>query len=329
MKNIINIILKIFHKLYSKVFGEYKMPLPDKDQNPLSCNNTVYEILAKGKPCMIARYGSTEISAIVNYLGVIDKKWNAWDYIRGYKPEHWWNPNIMNQMREWSGFFPPTENNLEKFVQMMLEDSKQVDVLASWLRGENLLKDYLPCNIKRVNLLAFEPWWGKPAWSRILEGKKVLVVHPFAETIINQYENHRTELFSTPDVLPLFNLRVVKAVQSLGGNNEFKDWFEALEWMKQQMDSEPYDIALIGCGAYGFSLAAHSKRTGHQAIHLAGALQLLFGIKGSRWENPLHGARIFGEGAYPGLFNSFWVYPSESDKPANSEVVEGNCYWKK
>ena len=32
--------------------------------------------------------------------------------------------------------------------------------------------------------------------------------------------------------------------------------------MKMQMDEEDYDIALIGCGAYGMSLAAHAKRKG-------------------------------------------------------------------
>ena len=45
-----------------------------------------------------------------------------------------------------------------------------------------------------------------------------------------------------------------------------------------------FDVAIIGCGAYGFPLAAKLKQAGKQAIHLAGATQLLFGIKGKRWE---------------------------------------------
>lgn len=49
--------------------------------------------------------------------------------------------------------------------------------------------------------------------------------------------------------------------------------------MKDEIDKQDYDIALIGCGAYGFPLAAHIKRSGKKAIHLGGALQLLFGIK--------------------------------------------------
>ena len=50
-----------------------------------------------------------------------------------------------------------------------------------------------------------------------LRGKKVLVIHPFAETIQHQYEQKRTLLFKNPDVLPEFQLETIKAVQSLGG----------------------------------------------------------------------------------------------------------------
>jgi hypothetical protein len=127
-------------------------------------------------------------------------------------------------------------------------------------------------------------------------------------------------------VLPEFaSLRVVKAVQSLGGeSNGFNDWFEALEWMKNEMDKEPYDIALIGCGAYGFPLAAHAKRTGHKAVHLGGALQLLFGIKGKRWDNINYNPEYNYK---DGLFNDFWIYPDSKTKPNNSQQVEGECYW--
>ena len=88
-------------------------------------------------------------------------------------------------------------------------------------------------------------------------------------------------------------------------------------------------MCLIGCGAYGFPLAAHVKRTGRQAIHLGGALQLLFGIRGKRWENPTYGVKEWGlaYGCYRELMNDYWVRPGENFKPANAEHVEGACYW--
>lgn len=92
-----------------------------------------------------------------------------------------------------------------------------------------------------------------------LAGKRVLVVHPFKKSILHQYER-REKLFSNPNMLPQFDLQVIPAVQSLGGTSIYKNWFEALNAMKQEIDKADYDIALIGAGAYGFPLAAHVKR---------------------------------------------------------------------
>lgn len=36
--------------------------------------------------------------------------------------------------------------------------------------------------------------------------------------------------------------------------------------MKSEIDKCDYDVCLIGCGAYGFPLAAHVKHKGKQAI---------------------------------------------------------------
>ena len=122
----------------------------------------------------------------------------------------------------------------------------------------------------------------------------------------------------------------MQAVQSLGGGvTGFKDWFEALQWMKDEIDRREYDVCLIGCGAYGFPLAAHVKRRGKQAVHLGGALQLLFGIRGKRWEDPNYGVKGFGVpyGRYSNLMNVHWVRPEYKEKPKSSNAVEGGCYW--
>jgi hypothetical protein len=117
---------------------------------------------------------------------------------------------------------------------------------------------------------------------------------------------------------------------SLGQNRTvFTTWFEALEFMKNDIDQIDFDIALIGAGAYGFHLAAHIKRQGKKAIHMGGALQLLFGIRGKRWEDPNYGVKEWGleEGTYSSLMNEHWIRPFEESKPQNPQLVEGACYW--
>jgi hypothetical protein len=98
--------------------------------------------------------------------------------------------------------------------------------------------------------------------------------------------------------------------------------------MEDRMDSTEYDIALIGCGAYGFPLAAHAKRMGKKAVHLGGALQILFGIKGKRWEDPNYSVG-FGNRTNPYLemFNEYWVRPSADECPKDAKSVENGCYW--
>ena len=161
-------------------------------------------------------------------------------------------------------------------------------------------------NVEYCMLHTLEPFMAPNPWSAKLAGKRVVVIHPFADTIRAQYAK-REQLFPGRNVLPSFELRIVRAVQTIAGNKDdrFTTWFEALEYMYNEAMSQDFDAAIIGCGAYGFPLAAKLKAAGKIAIHLGGATQLLFGIKGKLWA-------IEYTGAYPEMMNNpAWVHPSE------------------
>lgn len=79
-----------------------------------------------------------------------------------------------------------------------------------------------------------------------------------------------------------------------------------------------FDVALVGCGAYGLPLAARLKRQGKKAIHLGGALQILFGIKGGRWDS---------RPEFKKFYNDAWVRPGEEHRPIAYQLVEDGCYW--
>lgn len=316
------IILKVLHRFYTKVFGGYKLPVLQKEDDPNKASEMIYDLLSSDKPCMIARFGANELNAVVNYLGVTSSKHSIIKYIKGVQNEWWWNKGILYCMQNNAGFFPATPKNLQKFGDMMMEDVKYVDILGSWLSQEYyFFKDL--SKVSFIDLELLNPFWAHKPWSRVLYGKKILVIHPFAETIKSQYSN-REKLFKDKNILPDFELYTLKAVQSLGGrSNQFENWFDALNWMKHEMDKIDYDICLIGCGAYGFPLAAHAKRKGKKAVHLGGSLQLLFGIKGKRWEDPNYNKKY----NYSALMNNFWVKPNSAEVPQNAIKVEGGCYW--
>ena len=88
--------------------------------------------------------------------------------------------------------------------------------------------------------------------------------------------------------------------------------------MFEQAMKTDFEVAIIGCGAYGFPLAAKIKSSGRSAVHMGGAVQLLFGIKGKRWDtHPVIGK----------MYNEYWVRPDDSERPKGLEAVEGGCYW--
>lgn len=329
MKTSFVFLFKALRKLYAKASGSHILMSPPRETDPGIASDMIYKLLAQDKPCMIARFGSTEFAALVNYLGVNSPHRSVWKYIQGKQPEWWWNKNIMSQMQQWSGFFPPTEDNMQRFGDLMMEDMKQLDLLGSWINNEYLVANYIK-QAKYVHLRLLEPFWAKEPWTRVLCGNRVLVVHPFAPIIKKQYQENRCKLFDNQDILPEFQLKTIQAVQSLGGDSSgFADWFQALNWMKHEIDQRNYDIALIGCGAYGFPLAAHVKRQGKKAVHLGGSLQLLFGIIGRRWEDPNYGVKEWGipEGSYSRLINKYWVRPGDVGKSRNAKEVENGCYW--
>lgn len=123
----------------------------------------------------------------------------------------------------------------------------------------------------------------------------------------------------TNGTLPEFELKTIKAIQSIKGNNtNFKSWFEALEHMKSQIDLIDFDIALIGAGSYGLPLASHIKRNGKIALHLGGFLQIIFGIKGKRWD--------LSE-AHQKIMNEHWKYPFSEEYPNNYKNLDHGSYW--
>jgi hypothetical protein len=266
----------------------------------------IKEALESGNPTMIARFGSTEIKAILHPMIPQPLKFI-------------FRNRIYSRMGELSGFFPETDQAINKFSKLMIDDMSLIDVLGAWRIEEYFLRGFF-VNACRIELRMLEPYFSENPWTEVLKGKNVLIIHPFNKTIERQYYLNRELLFKDKRILPEFKtLKTIKAVQTVAGQkSEFVDWFEALDSMKKLIDQEDFDVAILGCGAYGFPLAAHIKRLGRKAVHLGGSTQILFGIKGRRWDN---------HPEISALYNDYWVRPAPEDVPQNAQKVEGGCYW--
>ena len=272
-------------------------------------NSLLKEKILKGRPFVAARYGGTETKTIADVMYTM-----AGGKLGGLSTK------TAKRIKRYSGFFPEDKKLLYKFTKLYLNCGIHLDILGVWnIFLMSYLADESAINATLSELRMFEPYYFEEPWSKALEGKKVLVVHPFAELMEKQY-GKREKLFENKDILPEFELHTVKAVQTLAGETDdrFKNWFEALDYMYKKCMENDFDVALIGCGAYGMPLAVRLKQAGKQAVHIGGSLQLLFGIKGARWDNHEYISK---------LYNDYWVRPSDSLKIKQGESVEGSCYW--
>ena len=318
--------IKLLKKLRRRYIERHDLPQPrplNKEMDPDIISSHIREKLLSPEPCMLSRFGAVEIGCVVNYLGIYHQKRKIIKYIKGEAFPWWWEEETMYPMRNNAGFFSATPELLKRFSEMMIEDMPLIDILASWRFEEEYFSKELQ-NAYKIDFEPYNPFWSDVPWPAALENKKVLVVHPFAETIQKQYL--RKELIhKDPRVLPTFDLQTIKAIQTIGnqGDGRFETWFDALEFMKNEIDKMDYDVCLLGCGAYGMPLAAHVKRSGKKAVHLGGSLQLLFGIRGARWENSNYNATY----NYSKLMNEFWVKPSATETPSKAQQVEEGCYW--
>jgi hypothetical protein len=272
---------------------------------------------------MVSRLGTTEANAVLNHIE--NQVWNQGGAFtkldaacRGLRNR--WDTNIKDRLWNNAGFFPTDDASVARFAEVFLGCLSMVDALGFWgfVPGERYLFDRCCPNAVPFAAGGLEPFLFANPWSADLEGKKVLVIHPFADSIEAQYQK-RVVLFDDQRILPRFELRVIRAVQSLAANEtEFGNWFAALQWMEAQMQKADFDVCIIGAGAYGLPLCAQAKRLGKIGIHIGGGTQILFGIRGNRWDGMPHISKYF---------NEHWIRPSESETIRASYNVERGCYW--
>lgn len=295
-----------FDPPYEMVAGKFKR----KWAYIMEATQLVKEGLLSEEPFFVGRFGASELNVM-----------RALDFGSHRNVE-----NSMQQLCRWSGFFPYDIKLADKFYDLMVSSIRNVDVLGTWSLP---LEDYYvnkytddKCIVSCLDLLdpksnPYNPWMAS------LRDKKVLVIHPFEKTIKKQYYEKRRLLFDNEEMLPQFELDTIKAVQTIAGEKDdrFNTWFDALDYMKGEICKRDFDIALIGCGAYGFPLGAFVKSIGKKAIHAGGILQTYFGITGNRWTS-------VPEGRITRYSNEHWVFPNEEETPGEARIVEDSAYWK-
>ncbi len=277
-------------------------------------------LIEKAQPAAIGKIGGTEGKALA-----IGRN----RFVRTLRPSK--VARRMQSLYELSGVYPNTPATFDAFIDFFGgKILPEVDYLAKW-RGEDdealrhtygLKAEWLPP--ETLSTLP-ERWWLS------LRGKRVVVISPFKASLLRQIDR-LAEVWPRGD-LPLGSGQV-RIIQSPFHAHlappRFDSWFESLKHLEQELAREPYDVMLVGAGAWSLPLCVAAKRSGRVGIHLGGVLQLLFGIVGSRWNKDKNPIRARSD--ISSLFNDSWIAPDLADTPEAikraSSLFRADCqYW--
>jgi hypothetical protein len=297
LKSIKNLLAPVFLK------GDNKLSNADPSIDRYLCNYTISNAIKNGTPFLASRIGWLEAYSVGEYdqtgrlsSGIRAKLWNT------------------------PGIFPETDELFTSFYRIFTRAIGFADLLGllqcpyEKITIEKHAKSPLLCSIADL-----EPYFSPAPWSAHLEGKKVLVVHPFEKSINKQFSEFRENIFINKSILPEFHLITLRPPQTLCGNHDgYRDWVHAYKVTVEKIARIDFDVAIVGSGSYGLPIGAFIKEMGKVCVHLGGAVQNLFGITGGRWmEMP----------SFRALLNPYWVRPLEEERPPNWKTAENGCYW--
>jgi hypothetical protein len=263
---------------------------------------------------LIGRFGTIEFDVL-------------WEHANGKViPKH-----MLSILERNAGVFGGNDDVVQWCVEYM-DAVKAADFMATgWyepikVREQRLLTGFTG---KQVALRSLEPYyWNEDVrWSRVLKGK-VCVVSSFADTIMKQVRNDMNAgIWSKVDG-KMWDTIEWSAVRTgyapslaLGRASWSCDpswWKDCVDYVVEEVLQTGARTVIIGCGGLGMIIGGRLKAAGKICIVLGGATQVLFGIKGRRWET-----HILSK-----LWGPDWVWPAVDETPGGASDVERGCYWR-
>jgi hypothetical protein len=307
----------LFKTIHAKNWGavRQKLHLPPKKHctgKPIKdvtmTNALISQSVQSGDPLFYGRIGMMENSILIDHEFIQKGAQKSYsDY-------------VIQWSKRTCGMFSTTPEGFDIFCQRMQNAIRHMTIFRTWgLKMEPYwIRHYCKGDVVLSNGYGFGDA-GSSAFSACLKGRRVLVVSSFAETIKSQYKK-REFIYPSSDTLPAFDLKVVQApVTNADAIPQFKTWEETLLDLFRRCMKQDFEIALIGAGSYSLPLGDLLFQSGKQVIVMNAHIQLLFGIKGGRWD---------ANQAW-GHYNESWVRPSPQEVPPNSKIVDfgKNPYW--
>ena len=289
---------------------------------------TILRYASSGQPFFIGRNGTIELETI--FFWMLKRRVQDGDVLAPYPLR------IRDQIQRNAGIFPDTDESIDAWCKAYVDSLGHMNALAAgWYRPlhhiENtILSSYAP-TAQRFPLRSLEPYYVEAPlrWTTLLAGKHVAVVSSFAATIQKQLWGEKTAQIWQGEQAGMLPADVEwsyvrtgyapsLALGNAGWPAHITRWQEAVDATVQAVVDSGATVALIGCGGLGMIVGCELRKKGISCILLGGAIQVLFGIRGSRWKS---------HDIISKFWNDAWVSPSKAESPNGAFLVEGGCYW--
>lgn len=219
-----------------------------------------------------------------------------------------------------------TKEDMKTYIKLYNTSCKNTTLLGVWDGSMyNQAIDYYnfinkAYSIKQICAHAVEPYYymnDSYIFPSLFINKKVLIITSHYETTNKQIKKQMIP-FTKPIFHETTEYYIYKPPQQNGGSHDNESWIVHYEKMKEDIvkikTEFNFNIALVSCGGFGMIISDYIFSLGSNVMYVGGALQLFFGIMGSRWENSIK-------------TNEMWTRPCILDIPKNPELCENKCYW--
>lgn len=178
-------------------------------------------------------------------------------------------------------------------------------------------------NKKYIHSRILEPFYEfeNKEYEPPFQNLNILIIHSHKETIEKQIQTLDT-LFDKP-IFVNCTFTLIQPPRQNAGFCDGKSWSYHFNNWKNKLDEElknhSFDTSLVSAGGFGM-ITCNYLFTKHKlnTIYVGGGLQLLFGIKGARWNNhPI----------ISNLYNKNWTNVLPNDIPPQKQICENGCYW--
>lgn len=273
-------------------------------------NQELHAFIAHSSEMLVGRVGATELSLINGQRGLAR--------------------TLLAPMRAKvnAGIWPPIPSQLRRFREVYVQSFADASIVAAWgesaLVGEaDFIRRAAP-HARTIPLASLDPVLiaarGETPWSASLTDATVGVISSFAELIDQQFQRRELLFPSGVTVLPKCRLLTMAPPQTQALNVSRRSWSYLFEQAKKEAVRRFViaEIVLVSSGSYGMPLAAALADEGIKTIYVGGCLQLLFGIRGRRWQD---------QPEFRPLMTSAWVTPAPRTVPRGARLIEGGAYW--